>query len=277
MRILSLFDGIGCAQLALKKANVLYDAYYASEIDKYALIISKKNHPKTIQLGDVRAITSLDDVDLLIGGSPCQGLSLGHKGLGLADNRSVLFYEYARLLNTLKPKYFLLENTRMTKDNKNIISGELGVEPIEINSALVSAQNRNRLYWTNLPLGKINNKNITFGCIREYNATNVKYYNDTNLRYIENVQAKGSKKFRIIDDNDKTPTIVASMSHGLSEHRFYGVNDSKGLRFLTPLECERAQTIPDNYTFGVSNTQRYKMIGNAFTVDIIAKFLESLI
>ena len=148
MNVLSLFDGMSCGQIALNRANIPYDNYYASEIDKHAIKVTQHNYPETIQLGDVTEIKSSDlpQIGLLIGGSPCQGFSFAGKQLNFEDPRSKLFFEFVRLLKECKPKFFLLENVKMKKEYQNVISEHLGVEPIEINSALVSAQNRKRLY-----------------------------------------------------------------------------------------------------------------------------------
>ena len=153
MNVLSLFDGMSCGQIALKELGIKVDKYYASEIDKYAIQIAQKNFPDTIHVGDVTKVSAADfpKIDLLLGGSPCQGFSFAGKQLNFDDSRSKLFFEYVRLLKELRPKYFLLENVRMKKEYQDVISEHLGVKPIMINSALVSAQNRNRLYWTNIP------------------------------------------------------------------------------------------------------------------------------
>src|SRR5271157_1110102 len=169
MNVLGLFDGMSCGQIALNRAGIKYDKYFASEIDKYAIQVTQKNYPNTIQLGDIRNIhaNDLPKIDLLIGGSPCQGFSVAGKGLNFNDPRSALFFEYIRLLKECRPKYFLLENVRMKAEYNDVISSTLGeiypklvkfqemfragrLEPILINSALVSAQNRQRLYWTNI-------------------------------------------------------------------------------------------------------------------------------
>lgn len=181
INVLSLFDGISCGRLALNRANILINKYYASEINEYSIKITKKNFPDTIELGDVRELkkeTIKEDIDLLIGGSPCQSFSfIGHMdGMSTNENGikkeiltleeylkaknngfefngfSYLFWEYVRLLNEVKPKFFLLENVNMTKKWENVITKALGVKPIRINSSLLSAQNRKRLYWTNLPI-----------------------------------------------------------------------------------------------------------------------------
>ena len=154
MKVLSLFDGISCGRVALERAGVPVEVYYASEIDKYAMQVSAKNYPDIIQIGDCTQVDFseyIGKVDLIIGGSPCQGFSFAGKQLNFADPRSKLFFEFVRALREIKPKYFLLENVKMKKEFQDVISEQLGVQPIEINSALVSAQNRKRLYWTNIP------------------------------------------------------------------------------------------------------------------------------
>lgn len=154
MRVLSLFDGISCGQIALNRAGIHYDAYYASEVDKHAMKVTQHNYPGTIQLGDVRSVEAygLPKINLLMGGSPCQGFSFAGKQLNFQDIRSRLFFEYVRLKNELSPTWFLLENVKMKKEYQDVISEHMGCRPIEINSALVSAQNRKRLYWTNIPV-----------------------------------------------------------------------------------------------------------------------------
>ena len=165
MNVLSLFDGMSCTQIALKNLGIKVDRYYASEIDKYAIKVAKENFPETIHLGDIKDIKGKDlpEIDLIVSGSPCQGFSFAGKQLAFDDPRSALFFEFVRLLREVKPKYFLLENVRMKKEFQNVISQQVsniypecnngslfGIEPIKINSALVSAQSRNRLYWTNI-------------------------------------------------------------------------------------------------------------------------------
>jgi DNA-cytosine methyltransferase len=162
MIVLSLFDGMSCGQIALNRAGISYSKYYASEIDKHAIKVTQHNYPDTIQLGSVTEIkgTNLPKIDLLIGGSPCQGFSFGGKQLNFDDPRSKLFFEFVRLIKECNPKYWLLENVVMKKEFEQVITEYLGVEPIKINSALVSAQNRERLYWANFPIEQPNNKNI---------------------------------------------------------------------------------------------------------------------
>ena len=165
MRVLSLFDGISCGRVALERAGISIDTYYASEIDKYAIAISQKNYPDIIRLGDVRDIDFsqfIGKIDLIMGGSPCQDLSIAKKNRqGLSGERSGLFWKFVEAVETIKPKYFLLENVAsMSKENRDIITNTLGVEPVLINSALVSAQQRKRLYWCNWEVTQPKDKGI---------------------------------------------------------------------------------------------------------------------
>lgn len=279
MNVLSLFDGMSCGQIALERAGVDVDNYYASEVDQYAISIANKNYPNTKQIGDVTKVSSaqLPVIDLLIGGSPCQGFSFAGKGLNFEDPRSKLFFEYVRLLKELNPTYFLLENVKMKKEYQNVISDQLGVQPIEINSSLVSGQNRKRLYWTNIPnITQPGDKKIGWGDIRQFDASDNFYYSEKGLRWIDRHSQRKNKKLSIWKDDEKCQMIEASHYKNYSSQRFFGINDTKGLRYITPLECERAQTLPGNYTDGVSNTQRYKMIGNGWTVDIIAHIFKNI-
>lgn len=199
MNVLSLFDGISCGQLALQRANVRYENYYASEIDKSAIKICQANFPNTIQLGDVtkideKILKDLPKIDLLIGGSPCQGFSFSGKGLNFNDPRSKLFFDFVRILNIIKPKYFLLENVIMKKEYQDVISQYLGVEPVEINSCLVSAQNRRRLYWANFPISQPKDLNISLKDILEKNIPF--QYNKKDLKNEEQVKILYSAAIR---------------------------------------------------------------------------------
>lgn len=305
MKVLSLFDGISCARVALDRAGIPVETYFASEIDKYAIKISEKNYSEICQIGDIKNVRydegslrlgilfgfpvwTNTEIDLLIGGSPCQDLSIAKKNRkGLSGERSSLFWEYVRILKEVRPKYFILENVAsMSKESREIITKILGVEPIMIDAALVSAQRRKRLFWTNIP-GVIQpeDKQILLkdiidhkvgGNVYQYRRT---YWRETkggkvptltanmgtgghNVPFIQQTARgfnKGGKKF------DKVPTITKnSWEHN---HKL------NGIRKLTPIECERLQGLPDNYTAGVSNSQRYKAIGNAFNVDVIAHIL----
>ena len=325
--VLSLFDGISCGRVALQRANIPVAKYYASEIDKYAIQVTQKNWPDTIQLGDVKNVwaKNLPKIDLLIGGSPCQDLSIAKVGRkGLDGERSGLFWHYVRLLRTCKPKYFLLENVAsMSKDNKQKITEVLGVEPIMINSALVSAQQRKRLYWTNIPnITQPEDKGLVLADILEnglpyeekakaltasyygaiiknslerkqrtmvFNPYNNKLNTEKSASFGTNPQCQTSKcgqvvinpiqlvgggqAQRVYSVNGKSICLSANGGGGGAKTGLYKINLPDGqytVRKLTPVECERLQTLPDNYTAGISNTQRYKCIGNGWTVDVIA-------
>ncbi len=379
MRVVSLFDGMSCGQLALDKLGIK-PTYFASEIDKYAMQVTKANFPNTHFIGDVTKVDAklLPKIDLLLGGSPCQGFSFAGKQLNFDDPRSKLFFEYVRLLKELKPKYFLLENVRMKKESQDIISEYLGVQPIAINSNLVSAQNRYRLYWTNIPnITQPKDKQINLKDIIETEPVDVKYNAGQHLiknykggnqlnpnyksqantihplegkaaticagthgysnGYIQNNPStnglilaghasnlKGHDYVkRVYSPEGKAPSLCASSGGNLEpkilvkgarlvnrrldengKRKDYDKtipnqpqievredNNSNCLttvtkdsilvedmswRKLTPLECERLQTVPDGYTKSVSNTQRYRMLGNGWTVDVISHILSNM-
>lgn len=380
--VLNLFDGMSCGQLALERAGIKYDNYYASEIDQYAIKIALKNYPDTIQLGDITSLKTdrLPPIDLLMGGSPCQSFSVAGDQTGF-KGKSGLFWEFVRIFNEVKPKWFLLENVKMKKEWRDIISRELGVEPILINSALVSAQNRQRYYWTNITDKQPRDKDIKLCDILEdgivdrdksfcldasyfKGSNNMRSYVEFKSRQIvfterrtedakvirkkfrqaykidwsprrakelvpreddkvnclttsltkehilaempeksqtilssmhkENVKSmlKRKKKGllvvgqaedlkgndilkRVYHPEGKSPTVTANQG-GNQEPKVAVSIDDLTYRKLTPIECERLQTVPDNYTEGVSNTQRYRMIGNGWTVDVIAHILKHI-
>lgn len=384
IKVLSLFDGIATGRLALERAGIPVEKYYASEIDKHAIKIAKKNYPDIIELGDVTKLNYLEllDVDLVIGGSPCQGFSFAGKQLNFNDPRSKLFFEFVRAIKTIKPKYFLLENVKMKKEYQDIISAQLGVEPIEINSALVSAQNRKRLYWTNIPdVKQPDDKGILLKDIvhefvegdelcdyalnkykefyekngympekfNPYNCAEIKdksptltaqgnsqtksstvlifdWLNkyivpfDKTLQILDKEVSKGKVGFfrkdsqanRVYYIHDKavclcgdagggaakmgqylfgciTPDRVEKRQNGqrfndgkkfytLTAQDQHGVLVEGYIRKLSPIECERLQTMPDNYTKcdGVSDSQRYKVLGNGWTCDVIAWIFKGL-
>lgn len=335
MNVLSLFDGISCGRVALERAGIKVDTYYASEIDKYAIQISQKNYPEIRQLGDVKRLKIWEEnpnavdfyyfeksFDLLIGGSPCQDLSIAKKGRqGLSGERSGLFWEYVRILREVKPKYFILENVNsMPKEAKEIITKELGVEPIMINAALVSAQNRKRLFWTNIPnvtqpedrgilLKDILQKDVDEGFYvknerkntlisnrpqdSNKNKANTLLVGGTNptIRIVQigkvglstlgggggaktglycvgnvNPSGKGMNGF-VYSSEGKSPNITTNKGEGSK------ILNQNCIRKLTPIECERLQGLPDKYTDGISNSQRYKCLGNAFNVDVVCWIL----
>jgi site-specific DNA-cytosine methylase len=281
INVLSLFDGISAGQLALQRAGINVKNYYASEIDKYAIQVTQKNFPNTIQLGDITKWKEWDipwdEIDLVIGGSPCQGFSFAGKQLNFNDERSKLFFVFVDICHKVidvNPKMkFLLENVKMKKEYQNVITEYMGVEPISINSSLVSAQNRPRLYWTNIsnitqPIDlKINLNSIIDDCVLD-----IFYLSDKTIATLSRHNNK-------IITNPVNP-FKSSCIHanyfkmgGRDQQYLYG---SKGLRKFTPVECERLQTFPDNYTQGISNTQRYKALGNSWTVDVIAHIFSFL-
>ncbi len=323
MKVLSLFDGISCGQLALERANIPVEVYYASEINKHAISITQHNFPNTIQLGDVRNVDgkSLGEIDLLIGGSPCTGFSFAGKQLNFNDPQSILFFEYVRILNEVKPKYFFLENVKMKKEYQDIITKYLGVEPVFINSKDFSAQDRKRLYWTNIPINMEytpNTQNVED--ILEDEVDEKYIINPTrSVRILENEEVRRKIAFigtdsqgnRIYSIHNKsvclcgesgglgaktglyampclTPGRVEkrqsgrrfkppqSKSYTLTTQDIHGVLTNNFIRKLTPIECERLQTVPDNYTFG-SDNQRYKVLGNAWTVDVIAHIFKGIL
>jgi DNA (cytosine-5)-methyltransferase 3A len=261
LNVLSLFDGISCGQIALERAGFKVDNYYASEIDKHAIKVTQHNYPGTIQLGDVTKVNggSLPKIDILIGGSPCQGFSFAGKQLNFDDPRSKLFFEYVRILKECREKNpdisFLLENVKMKKESELVISETLGVEPIKINSALVSAQNRERLYWTNIPnVEQPKDRKIDLQEIldegRQTNGMN-KSYCLLSTFYKENIKS-----------------ILQRKKRGL-----YCFDESGNPSKFSVEECERLQTLPTGYTKLVSKTSRYAVIGNGWTVDVISHIL----
>ena len=374
MNVLSLFDGMSCGQLALERANVSVDNYFACEIDKYAMQIANKNFPNTIQLGDVSEvivpnIVDQEDIDLLMGGSPCQGFSFAGEQLAFDDPRSKLFFEFIRIMNELKPKYVLLENVRMKKQFEDVITEHMGFPPQLINSSKVSAQNRWRNYWFGVRMnGKyyaieippMEDKGLVLKDILQTDHDEPPVpINERNARHHKNPSQKalcttatmykgaGNNGMTLVDRlmpvgeaeeyahynyratkevyhmDGKAPTLL-TMQGGNREPKVATYSpkggrivnrrlDANGVRKdyqmdlplepqvevrsddktnclttvqkdnvvvegmtwrkLTPVECERLQTLPDNYTEGVSKTQRYKMIGNGWTVDVIAHIL----
>jgi len=294
MNVLSLFDGISCARIALEKLNIPITNYYASEIDKYAIKVSKENYPDIIHLGDIKDIKASDlpKIDLLIGGSPCQDLSNAQKGLGLKGEKSRLFYEYIRLYKELNPKYFLLENVK----NKwgDLMSEIIGVDFVEINSSLFSAQSRPRYYWTNINFPNLPSKqhqDVLKDIIVEevdkkyyFNKNGLDEFVKENLIFNKMPTKDGIVKLfdvpkTIINDNERQRRVYALNSKSptiLARADTTKIYDGKKIRKITPLECERLQKIPDNYTSSCSNAQRYKMVGNAFNVDTIVHLLKGL-
>lgn len=309
MKVLSLFDGISCGMVALERAGIEVERYTAYEIDPYAIKISKKNYPQIEQCGDVTTadFTQYKGFDLLIGGSPCQNFSMAgtKRGMTTKDNievttleqylelknngfefegQSYLFWEYVRALKQVKPKYFLLENVVMAKKWEIIISKTLGVEPVLINSALVCAAERKRLYWTNIPnVIQPENKGILLkDIVLTTDKVPDKYW---YAKYDFTVNSGDVKVKAIIHLNGhRSLNEVYSLNHkcntlccdGNGGNRVKKVYQNGKVRKLTPVEYERLQTLPDNYTAGVADSRRYTAIGNGWTVDVIAHILKGL-
>jgi len=266
MRVLSLFDGISCGQVALERAGIKVDTYYASEIDRYAIQITQKNYPDTIQLGDVEKIEGLKDIDLLIGGSPCQGFSFLGSQLNFDDSRSKLFFEYVRILKEVKPKYFLLENVKMKQEYQDVISEHLGVEPIFIDSQRVSGQLRKRLYWTNIPgITQPDDKGILFQDILESGYTN-------------------REKALCLLESENRLHISSADLHRRNKEKALGnivffskeLDPLKGVRMLTQIELEKLQTLPIGYTQPLKRNVAAGLMGNGWTVDVIAHILNGI-
>jgi len=281
INVLSLFDGISCGKVALERANIKVDTYYASEVNSYAIQISKKNYPQIKQLGDILNWRewNLDwsKIDLLIGGSPCQGFTFAGKMLNFEDPRSKLFFEYVDILNHIKkvnPNIkFLLENVKMKKEYENIITDYMEVNPLKINSNLVSAQNRQRLYWTNTTnIQQPQDKGILLKDIVR-KEDNSQYH--LSVKHLQGFLRSYNWKPSLLDG--KAKPILASYYKQPPHCPYIPCNESEsGYRMLSPIEAERCQTLPDNYTEGISKCQRYKCIGNGWTVDIIVYILSCI-
>jgi len=347
--VLSLFDGMSCGQIALNKNGFEIKEYLASEIDNHAINVTQNNYPETKQLGSVTELKSnnLPKIDLLIGGSPCQSFSNAGLRNGF-DGKSGLFWEYVRVLKEVKPTYFLLENVKMKKEWRDIISKELGVEPIEICSSLFSAQQRKRLYWTNIPVdvSKLPKSNEVIADVLELPIKNKrenkilmsksnfkvkvrKNYIDKKelalflrsykrktineisvfcdapktmvehwfradnsfsipdaeywfklkecLGILDNKFDKGVTEFelknnsfdmakRIYHIDGKHPTLTTLTSGGQRKT----ITDGNEMFYLNPEHCEKLQTVPLNYTIIASERQRFRMLGNGWTVDVVA-------
>jgi len=281
MNVISLFDGMSVGQLALQDLGIEVDTYYASEIDKFATKVCMKNFPETVQLGTVENWEQWeisDPISLLLGGSPCQGFSQIGKKLNFEDPRSKLFFDYVRVLEDFEPKYFLLENVVMKQEYQDIISDILGVKPIKINSALVSAQNRNRLYWTNIPdVIQPKYRNITLKDILHTGNVDELLHTKAGLACMNSKSSSGRTRWDYKHHsevvNGKSACLTASLCKGVPHNVLV---DGDVIRKFSSIEAERLQTLPDNYTAGVSNTQRYKMIGNGWTLEVIKHIIRGI-
>ena len=290
MKILSLCDGMSCGQIAASKIKLDVESYYASEIADYSIKITQKNYPNTIQIGDMTKITNkqLDEfksIDLLLSGTPCKSLSVANtkeykKGL---NGSSKLFFDFVKIKNYIKPKYFLFENVAsMNEENKNIISNLLGVQPILINSGLVSAQDRKRYYWTNIQVEGIpEDKGLLLKDIMlPFDDVEDRYWYDKDFdfygldkRVCAELHINGHDILkRVYSPNFKCATLTACRGGNLQKKVYQNGRCSK----LTPKEYQRLQTVPDGYTEGVSITNRYNMLGDGWTVDVISWILSFL-
>ena len=280
--VLSLFDGISCGRIALERAGIKVKEYYASEIDQFAMQVSKKNYPTIIQLGDVTTWRKWDidwaNIDLLIGGSPCQGFSFAGKQLNFNDDRSKLFFEYVDILNHIKSMNpnikFLLENVRMKKEYQDVISSYLGTTPIKINSALVSAANRNRLYWANFKFDIPADRNITFDDINDHSQD---WLSNDYINKVSKWKAQQDpiKNATYIGTNSKLPCLTAR-GYNQSHSGMILISDGIRYRYLSNTEAELAMTLPMGYTYGISDRERARCIGNGWTVDVIAHIFNNI-
>lgn len=290
MKVLSLFDGISCGMVALERAGIPVEKYVAYEIELNAIKISKKNYPQIEHCGDVTTadFTQYQGFDLLIGGSPCQDLSnyKYDRGdvKGLEGSKSNLFYHFVRALKECKPKYFLLENVAsMEQKWADVISEELGVQPIMINSALVCGAERKRLYWTNIPdVTQPEDKGIILNdIVIPAEQVPQKYWYDKDFTYNgdeKKVQCtlhiNGHRNMKeVYNLNGKCNTLLCDGDGGNRQKKIYQAGKC---RKLMPIEYERLQTLPDNYTEGVSDSKRYTAIGNGWTVDVITHIFKGL-
>lgn len=302
LTVLSLFDGISCGQVAFERANIPVKTYYASEVDKRAIKAPLKHYPKTVQIGDVKKVRYnnglletengsfyVGEIDVIIGGSPCQDLSAYKKNKGeahgLTGTKSELFYHFERILKEVNPKFFLLENVLMDKEWENIITELLQVEPFKIDSALVAAAHRQRNYWTNIPFnGVIEEKEVLIkDIVQPCDTVPQKYWYEIPFIYNgddKKVQAtlikdKGLQRNmkEVYNLNVKCNTLLADGDGGNRQKKVF---QNGRCRKFTPLEYERMQTLPDNYTAMLSDSARYTTVGNGWTIDVIVEIFNGL-
>ena len=347
VKVLSLFDGMSCLQIALNNLGIAPDKYYASEIDKHAMQVTQHNFPNTIQLGDITRWHEWDinwgEIDLLVAGFPCQSWSFAGKGKGIDDPRGQLVFSLIEIWNKCRESnnnlVFIFENVVMKGEYKDYLTKMFGVSPVMINSSLVSAQNRKRLYWSNIPITQPEDLGITWKDVREH-GLNKYYYTEKAMQWLGRHSRRKGKTLDVWANHDKAQMVEASHHKKYSSQRFFGVVDwptdeqviasmrgrrvnvfgkredyNKGIpveqylefrydsksnclttvgkdnvvvpftrpnrvpveefffRYISPVECERLQTVPDGYSDVVSDTQRYRMLGNGFTVKVIEHIL----
>lgn len=285
MKVLSLFDGISCGMIALERAGIPVDKYVAFEIEPSAVKISQKNYPNIIHNGDVTKddFTKYQGFDLLIGGSPCQSLSIiqAHKRQNL-KGKSKLFFEFVRALETVKPRWFLFENVAsMNDESRQVISELLGCEPVLIDSNCFVAQDRRRLYWTNIPFNEVKATECSTS-LRDIMQTDVpeKYFYNFPLEEVDmarkvcaHMAHKNLEMHKRVYNPKYKVGCLTAVCGGNQQRKVF---DGGRARKLTPVEYERLQGLPDDYTCGVCDGQRYKAIGNGWTVDVIAHIFTGL-
>lgn len=308
MKVLSLFDGMACGRIALEKLGIKVDEYYASEIKPHAIKVTQANYPNTIQIGDITKVKYVDgilytengdyhvgNIDLVAAGSPCQGFSFAGKQLNFDDPRSKLFFEYERLLTEIKPKYFLLENVRMKKEYQDVITSLMKVEPIVINSKLLTGQLRHRLYWTNISVdNNIEDRNIKLQDIltdgyTEREKSRCLLEGDsrpliTPLKMFHRHYSTGFHTLIFKDKQHYKNCLEHYNKHfkGMSAKEIDAVKDNidssvyDGVRYLNQTELERLQTVPEGYTSSVTRNQAASLLGDGWTVDVIAHIFSSL-
>jgi site-specific DNA-cytosine methylase len=283
INVISLFDGMSCGQIALNELGFKINNYFAAEIEPKAIEVTNDNYSNTIQLGDVTKVKIQSNgivssekgvvgcvrhsgIDLLIGGSPCQGFSTAGLQLNFDDSRSKLFFEFVRILKETKPKYFLLENVWMKKEWQDVITSYLGVEPIEIDSNLITGANRRRLYWTNIPnvtVPQANNSKL-FAVLESGNVDREKAF------CIDANYGKGSNLRTYFEKSRRQIVFEGEGKHEVKDGMNYYY------RLLSPIECERLHGVPDNYTKAVAKTNRYHMLGNGWSVQVIKHIFKNL-
>lgn len=272
MKILSLFDGIACGLEAAKRAGIKVTKYVAYENDPECCYIAKKNHPEIEHKGSVIGANFgwYHNFDIIIGGSPCQGFSIAGDKLGFDDHRSKLYHEFVRAKHESGIENFLLENVPLDYHIEKKINYDLWTKPVIINSALVSAQTRTRFYWSNKKIEQPKDLGITLKSVFEY-GEHLKEYKMNKTPSRDQMFYFGCPD---ITNRDKSNCLTTKQDRwgnaGLIKYEDYA-------RYLTPVECERLQTLPDNYTAGSSKTNRYKMLGNCWTVNVIADIFKQTV
>lgn len=275
--ILSLFDGISMARVAAERAGISINRYYTSEIDKYAIQISDNNFPDNIKLGSVcDIINPPKDIDILIGGSPCTNLSIAGNRLGLDGEESKLFWEYVRILKEINPRWWILENVASMDDtNKNIITDVLGVKPVMIDAGLVSAQTRRRYFWANFKIEQPNDRGLLLEDILEPRTDK---YDITDRMYSKKEGTLAyTNAWRFVRTPYQKARTLTTGGSNISNTGATNVKVNDRYYRLSEVECERLMGLEDGYTEGVSSTQRYKVLGNGFNVDVIAHIFKEML